>query len=126
MRKRGLREDVVGKAVRELRERVRRQGRDHERVRAFEMRIGIAGRRGSRQRVEGLGGDEALDAGRRQRQHLVARADEESDELAGLVRRDATRDPEEDAGHRDIVPAPLREIQVHATRRGGATSCRRT
>jgi hypothetical protein len=38
----------------------------------------------------------------------VPALDEEPDELAGLVRRDAAGDPEEDARHRPIVPAARR------------------
>ena len=70
---RRLGEHVVGEPVRELRERVRRQRRDHERVGARQVRIEIVRRRPARERVEGLGGDEALGAGRDERQHVVPR-----------------------------------------------------
>ena len=105
MRERRLGEDVVGEAVRELGERVRRQRRDHEQVGALQVRVGIGALALAREREERLGADEALGAARRQRQHVVARLDEEAHELAGLVGRDAAGDPEQDARHTDIVPA---------------------
>ena len=60
MRERGLGEDVVGDPVGELRERVRRAGRDDEQVGARQVRVDILVRRPPREREEGLLGDEAL------------------------------------------------------------------
>ena len=91
MRERGLGERVVGEAVGEPRHRVRRQRRDDEQVGALEVRIRVGGRGRARERVERLGGDEALGAARRQRQHVVAGPDEQADDLARLVGRDAHR-----------------------------------
>ena len=110
VRERSLGEDVVCEPVRELRQRVRRQRRDHEQVGPLQMwiwivRVRIGGSGLAREREEGLGADEALGAPRRQRQHVVAGLDEQPHELAGLVGRDAAGDPEQDARHRLIVPA---------------------
>ena len=99
MRERRLGEDVVGEAVRELRERVRGARRDEEQVGARQMEIDVVGRRPPRERAEGLGGDEALGAGRDERNDVVPRLHEEPADLACLVGRDAAGHPEQDPGH---------------------------
>jgi hypothetical protein len=116
VRERSLGEDVVGEAVRELRHRVRGEGRDHEQVGPLEVRVGIGRGRFARQREEGLGADELLGAPRRKRQNVVSRLDEEADELAGLVGRDAAGDPEQDSRHRLIVPTNSRGVEVAVLR----------
>ena len=55
VRERRLGENVVGEPVRELRERVRGQRRDHEQVGALEVRVGIGARGLAREREERLG-----------------------------------------------------------------------
>ena len=105
MRERGLGEDVVPEAVREPRQRVRRQRRDHEEVEAAEMRVRIVARRATRERDERLSGDEPLGARREHGVHLVSGADEQPDERAGLVGRNPTGHAEQDARH-----APLPQL----------------
>ena len=105
VRERRLGENVVGEPVRQLRQRVCGQRRDHEQVGALEVRIGIGARGLAREREERLGPNESVGGLRRQRQHVVTRLDEQAHELAGLVGRDAAGDPEQDARHRSIVPA---------------------
>ena len=73
MRERRLGEHVVGEPVREPRHRVRGQRGDDEQVGTAEMRIRIGPRSFLRERVERLGGDEALGAPRRQRRERRAR-----------------------------------------------------
>ena len=98
-----LSEGVVGEAVRELRERVRRERRNDEQVRLGEMRIEVARGLAARKRLERVRRDEALCVGSEDRRHLVSRFDEQTHELAGLVGRDAARDADENASH----PAPF-------------------
>ena len=105
MRERRLGKNVVGEPVRELRERVRGQRRDHEQVGALEVRVGVGGLRLAREREERLLADEAVRTRCRQRQHVVTRPHEQPQHLAGLVGRDAAGDPEQDARHGPIVPA---------------------
>ena len=100
VREHGLGEHVVGQPVGEPRHRVRRQRRDDEQIGALEMRIRIGGSRRARERVERLGGDEPLGPARRQRQHVMAGANEQADDLARLVGRDAAGDAKDDARHR--------------------------
>ncbi len=102
---RRLGENVVGEPVRQLRQRVCGQRRDHEQIGALEVRIGIGARGLAREREERLGPNESVGGLRRQRQHVMTRLDEQAHELAGLVGRDAAGDPEQDARHRSIVPA---------------------
>ena len=117
MRERRLGEDVVGEPVRELRERVRRAGRDDEQVGA---RRGAgrdprpAGRRASAAKVSAR--DEALGAGRDERDDLVAVLDEQPHELARLVGGDAAGDAEEDSRHGRIVPVRARRVHALAAR----------
>ena len=99
MRERRFGEDVVGEPVRELRERVRRAGRDEQQVGARQVEIDVLGRGPPRERAERLGGDEALGAGRDERNDVVPRFHEEAADLARLVGGDAAGDPEEDPGH---------------------------
>ena len=110
----GLGEEVVGDALRQLRKRVRRAGRDDEDVGARQVGVEIVGGRPAREGVEGLGRDEALGAGRDERDHLVARLDEQARQLAGLVRGDPAGDAEKDPAHALIVPSPRR--RKHALR----------
>ena len=100
VREHGLGERVVGQPVREARHRVRRQRRDDEQIGALEMRIRVGGSGRAGERVERLGRDEPLGPARRQRQHVMARPDEEADDLARLVRRDPAGDAKDDARHR--------------------------
>ncbi len=71
---RRLGEDVVGEPVGELRERVRGAGRDDEQVGAGQVLVEVLAGRPPRERLEGLGADEPLGAGRDERDHLVAAA----------------------------------------------------
>ena len=64
-------EDVVGDALRELRERVRGARRHDEQVGALEVRIEILVRGPPRERGERLRGDELLGAGRDERNDVV-------------------------------------------------------
>ena len=99
MRESGLGEEVVGQPVGEPRHGVRRQRRDDEQIGIGEVRIRV-GRLGlPRERPEGLGSDEALGAARRDRRDVVARPDEQTHELAGLVGRDAPGHPDQDPRH---------------------------
>ena len=64
MRERGLGEDVVGEAVCELRQRVRRARRDDEEVGARQVEVDIVSGRPPREGAERLRGDEPLGARR--------------------------------------------------------------
>ena len=64
---RGFGEEVVGDAVGELRERVRGARRDDEQVGPGQVQIEVLVRRAARESLEGLGADEALRAGRDER-----------------------------------------------------------
>ncbi len=99
MRERRLGQDVVGEPVGELGERVRRARRDDEQVGARQVEIDVVSRRTPRERAKRLGGDEALGAGRDQRNDVVALLDEQPAQLARLVGGDAAGHPQEDAGH---------------------------
>ena len=100
-----LGQHVVGEPVGEPRHRVRRQRRDDDQVGALQVRDTDPPARGAAgERVERLGGDESLGAARRQRQDVVARADEQADDLARLVGRDAAGDAEDDPRHGRSVP----------------------
>ena len=101
-------------AVRELRQRVRGAGSDDEQVGARQMQIQVLAGRPARERHERLGTDEALGAGRDERDHLVPGLDEQARELAGLVRRDAPGNPEQDPAHLSLCPPPAAR---HAPRR---------
>jgi hypothetical protein len=108
---RGRGDDVVGEAVREPRDRVRRRGRDDERVDAVREldvldlaraalgaprapQVGV--HRAVRERLERERRDEA-GRGRGERHlDLVAALGEAPDELERLVRRDAPGDAEQD------------------------------
>ena len=100
---RGLREDVVGETVRQLRQRVGGERRDDEKVGVDEMGIEIAWSLAPRERLEGVRRDELLCVGCEDRSHLVSRFHEQPNQLAGLVGRDTARDADEDASH----PAPF-------------------
>ena len=99
MRERGLGEDVVGDALRELGERVRGAGRDDEEVGVPEMWIRIVAGRAARERVERLGGDELLSAARDERNHVVSGLDEQARELTCLVSGNTAGYAKEDASH---------------------------
>ena len=105
MRERRFGEDVVGEAVRELCERVRRARRDDEEVGAREMEIHVVAGWPPSERAEGLGGDEALGAGRHERHDVVAAFDEQAADLARLVGGDAAGDSKQDPGHAGMMPA---------------------
>ena len=106
---RRLGEDVVGQAVRELRQRVRGERRDHEQVRVGEMRVEVARRLLARERLERVGRDEALGVGREHRRHVVTVLHEQPDELARLVGGDP-------AGHPYENPSHLGPAQIGTTR----------
>ena len=99
VREHGLRQHVVGEPVRQPREGVRRERCDHDGVPVAEVRIGLVARCLTRERPEGLGGDEALGAGREHRVHVVSGANEQPDEGAGLVGRYPPGHSEQDARH---------------------------
>ena len=107
---RRLGEEVVGEAVRELRERVRGARRDDEQVGARQVEVEVLRRRAPRERREGLGADEALGARRDERDHLVPVLHEQARELARLVGGDPAGDAEEDPAHLLIVHSPPCEI----------------
>ena len=73
VRERRLGEDVVGEAVRELRERVRRARGDDEQVGARQVEVDVVAGRPAREGAKGLGGDEPLGAGRDERARRRAR-----------------------------------------------------
>ena len=75
---RELREHVVRQPVRELRERVRGQRRDHQQVGVDQVRVELARLLAPGERLEGPRRDEALGLGGQDRRHLVPRLDEES------------------------------------------------
>ena len=104
MGKRGLGEEVVREPVGEARHRVRGQRRDHERVGVGQVRIRVGGRLLPRKRPERPRGDELLRPTRDDRRDVVPRADEEPDELTGLVGGDAARHADEDSRHGHSVP----------------------
>ena len=104
-RERGLRQHVVRQPVRELGQRVRRERRDHQQVGLDQVRVELARRLATGQRLEGLRRDEALGLGRQDRRHLVTRPHEQARELAGLVGRDSTGHTEKNPSHGHIVPA---------------------
>jgi hypothetical protein len=96
---RELGEHVVGEPVRELRQRVGRQRRDHEQVGLDEVRVELPRLLSARQRLEGARGDEPLRLRRQHRRHLVPGLDEQACQLARLVGGDPTSHPEHDPGH---------------------------
>ena len=102
---RGLDEDVVGEPVGELRERVRRARSDDEQVGPGQVRIRVVAGRPAGERGEGLRADEALRAGRDERDHLVPALDEQAGQLTRLVGGDAAADTEQDAAHARSLPA---------------------
>jgi hypothetical protein len=95
---------VVGEAVRQLCQRVRRQRRDHEQVGARQVDVQILRRRTPREREERFAADEAVGAVGHDGNDLVFPFDEEADELAGLVGGDAARHADEDPRHALILP----------------------
>ena len=99
-----LREHAVGEAVRELRERVRGQRRDHEQIGLDEVRIEIARHLLPRERLERLRRYERLRLGSQERRDVVPVPNEQSAELARLVGGDSTRHTEDHARHGHIVP----------------------
>ena len=97
---RELREHVVRQPVRQLRERVRGQRRDHQQVGVDQVRVELVRLLAPGERLERPRRDEALGLGGQDRRHLVPRLDEESAELARLVGGDAAGHSEEDPpGH---------------------------
>ena len=106
MGERRLGQQVVGDALRELRERVRRARRDDEQVAPGQVEVEILVGRPARERLKGLGPNEPLGAGRHERHHVVARLHEQARQLARLVGGDPAADPEQDPAHAHIVPKP--------------------
>ena len=104
MGERRLGEHVVGEALRELGQGVCRARCDDEQIGAGEVRVEVSRRRPARQREERLLRDEPLCTGRQERDHLVARLDEQARQLACLVGRDTACYTEQDLRHRRIVP----------------------
>ena len=98
-----LREDVVRETVRELCERVRRKRCDRKHVGSHKMRVELARRLGTGERLEGMDTDEALGLRGRDRDDIVAVLHEETDDLAGLIGRNAPGDPDQYFAHR---PSP--------------------
>src|SRR5918994_1049979 len=101
---RGLGDEVVRLAVRELRERVRRQRRDHVEIGARQVGVEVVVRLASRERVERPAPHEAVRAVRDERNDLMARLDEEAYEFTGLVGRDPASDTDQNPRHGHIVP----------------------
>jgi hypothetical protein len=101
---RRLGQEVVGQPVREPGQGVGGQRRDDQEICALQVRVRITARLRPREGMERLRGDEALRPAREQRLHIVSRLDEQPDELAGLVGRDAAGDADEDPRHAHIVP----------------------
>ena len=110
MGERRLGEDVVGEAVREARERVRRQRGDDEQVSPLEVRVGAVGSRPPSERLERLAPHEPVRTGRDERDHFVPLLHEEPRELASLVGGDATGNAEQNPRHGDILPARRRLV----------------
>ena len=111
MRERGFGEDVVGEAVRELGQRVRRARGDDEQVGAREVEIDVVAGRAPREGAERLGRHEPLGAGRHERNDLVSFLDEQPAQLARLVGGDAAGHPKEDAGHARMMPTERRYFE---------------
>jgi hypothetical protein len=105
---RRLGEHVVGQAVRQLGERVRRERRDHQQVGLDQVGVELARRLVPRQRLEGLRRDEALRLGGQDRRHLVPGPHEQARELAGLVRGDSAGHAEKNPSHEHIVPSAVK------------------
>jgi hypothetical protein len=70
------------------------------------VEIDVVSGRTARKRPERLLGDETLGTGSDERHDIVPLPDEKPAELARLVGSDATGDPEEDARHAEMMPAP--------------------
>jgi hypothetical protein len=105
MRERGLGQEVVGEPVGQPRHRVRGQRRDDEGIGVGQVRIGVGGRLLPRERPERPGRDELLRPACEDGRDVVPGADEEPDELTGLVGGDAARHADEDSRHGHSVPA---------------------
>ena len=123
VRERRLGQHVVGQSVGEPCQRVRCERGDQQQVGALQVRVRVGGSFPARQRVEGLGGHEALGACRRHRQHVMPIPNEQAQHLARLVGGDAARDAEDDARHRHIVP--FRPRRAASLRRRSAGAARR-
>ena len=95
-------------------------GGDDERVGVLEVRVRVGRRMLARERPERLGRDEPLGPARHDRGDVVPGSDEEPDELARLVRRDAAGDSQEDPRHGHSVPA--RRADHPRWQRGSATA----
>ena len=111
---RRLRQHVVGEPVRELCERVGGAGCDDQQVGASQVEVDVVRGGTARERSKRLGGDEALSARRDQRDHVVTALDEQAADLACLVGGDASRHPEQDAGHGQIMPGDRRYVTLAA------------
>jgi hypothetical protein len=107
---RRLREHVVGEPVRELRQRVGRERRDHQEVGVGQMRIEVAGAFAPREGLEGMTRDEPFGVGREERRHLVPVLHEQPQELARLVGGDT-------AGHAEENPRHAGRLRATCTRR---------
>ena len=124
------REQVVGDAVRELRQRVRGRGRTTSElgpVRELDVRdLALLGggeelraHRRAGQRLQRERRDEARRRGRRDAAHLVARAPQRAHQLRDLVGGDAAGDRDQDAPLLQAVapgPGPARRERADAPR----------
>ena len=97
MCERGLGDEVVGDPVGELRERVRRERRDHVQVGTRQVRVEVLARLAPGEREVRLAADEALSALGDERHDVMAGLDEQPNELARLVRGDTSGHADEHA-----------------------------
>ena len=104
MCKRRLGNEIVGRSVGKLRERVGRQRRNDEQVGTCEMDVEVLPRRPPSQGRKGLSADEPLGPRRDQRDNLVPALDEEPNQLAGLVGGNSHGNPHKNASHKPILP----------------------
>ena len=94
--------------MRQLRERVRRERRDHEQVGLDEVRVELPRRFTPGESLEGLRGHERLGLLGQDRRHLVAGLDQQTREFGRLVGRDSARHTKENPGHTNILPLDAR------------------
>ena len=99
VRERRLGQEVVGEAVGQAGERVRRQRRDDEQVGPLQVRVRVVARRLPGEREERLRGHELLRGSGHDRIDVVSRSHEQAHERARLVGRDPPGDAEQDACH---------------------------
>lgn len=106
-REQGVGEEVVGQAVGGLGEHVGRRGSDHHQVRVLadadvrdlvDVRPDLGGDGVAGERGPGGGADEVQRGGGGDDANVVARLRQLAQQLTGLVRGDATADPQHDLG----------------------------